>query len=374
MGVAGIVRNKACPTPTPTSPRLLPLKIQHPPGIKTGVMLMFLFTWSLLMLTFVTAMYYWSSCRRPPKPSSNNIVDPKAHFGSTLPTTVAEYWNKRPCNLKHSSEPVGTRTYFDEVEARKYFVEPHIPQFAEFSQWKDKNVLEIGCGLGTDAVNFIRAGARYSGVDISSESVALARKRLEVYGLSTQGKMGVGDAEQLSTEIQRLWGSSPEERFDLVYSFGVIHHTPHPRRVIEQIKLVLKPQGTLKIMLYSKISFKLFWIMKETGQWNLSDQVRDPLVAHNSEAQTGCPVTYTYTFDEVRELLGPDFEVENIYKDHIFKYDLDHYNAHTGYHLDGIWRDVSPETIRAFEKELGWHTMCTARYRPAAAAAVRAAG
>lgn len=69
---------------------------------------------------------------------------------------VAGYWNRRPCNIRHSTAEVGTKQYFEEVEARKYFVEPHIPKFADFSKWKGKKVLEIGCGIGTDTMNFAR--------------------------------------------------------------------------------------------------------------------------------------------------------------------------------------------------------------------------
>ena len=67
---------------------------------------------------------------------------------------VQDYWNERPCNIRHSSSPVGSQQYFDEVEARKYFVEPHIPGFAQFERWQGKRVLEIGCGIGTDTINF----------------------------------------------------------------------------------------------------------------------------------------------------------------------------------------------------------------------------
>src|SRR5205823_12324829 len=127
---------------------------------------------------------------------------------------VREYWNRRPCNIRHSNKPVGTREYFDEVEARKYFVEPHIPGFAQFDRWKGKKVLEIGSGIGTDAINFARAGADYTGVELSSESMELTKQRFEVYGLP--GKFFVGNTEEMSSFV------TPVEKQDMVYSFGVI--------------------------------------------------------------------------------------------------------------------------------------------------------
>src|ERR1700684_258135 len=72
---------------------------------------------------------------------------------NTTIDTVKEYWDRRPCNIRHSPEPVGTKAYFDQVEARKYFVEYHIPGFADFKKWSGKKVLEIGCGIGTDSIN-----------------------------------------------------------------------------------------------------------------------------------------------------------------------------------------------------------------------------
>ena len=140
---------------------------------------------------------------------------------------VRQYWDNRPCNIRHSDKTVGSKEYFDEVEKRKYFVEPHIPSFAQFSAWRGKRVLEIGCGIGTDAVNFARAGAELNVVDISGQSLQLCRKRFEVYGL--KAGFYCGDAEHLSSFL-------PAKKYDLIYSFGAIHHTPDPQKAIEEIK------------------------------------------------------------------------------------------------------------------------------------------
>src|SRR3981081_4084302 len=165
---------------------------------------------------------------------------------------VQNYWDRRPCNIRHSTKPPGSREYFDEVERRKYFVEPHIPRFAEFPNWRNKRVLEIGCGIGTDTINFARSGAEVTVVDLSDESLELCKKRFEVYG--QKANFYLGDAEELSSFV-------PVEKYDLIYSFGVIHHTPRPERVIEQLKLYCKPETELRLMLYSKWSWKVLWII-----------------------------------------------------------------------------------------------------------------
>jgi SAM-dependent methyltransferase len=249
---------------------------------------------------------------------------------------VQSYWDRRPCNIRHSQKPVGTREYFDEVEARKYFVEPHIPAFADFPRWNGKAVLEIGCGIGTDAVNFARAGADYSAVELSAASLELAKTRFEVYGL--MGRFLHGNAE----EADRLVGS---KRFDLVYSFGVIHHTPNPRAVIESARRVMKPDGELRIMLYAQNSWKA--IMIDAG----FDQ---------PEAQAGCPIAFTYTETGVRDLLKGCFEPTEIRQDHIFPYVVEKYVRYE--YEPQPWFKAMPEAMfRALEKRLGWHMLITAK-------------
>ena len=122
-------------------------------------------------------------------------------FSQITVDQVRSYWDQRPCNIRHSPKPVGTREYFDEVEARKYFVEPHIPRFADFARWRGKKVLEIGCGIGTDTVNFARHGAMVTAVDLSPQSIELARTRVEVYGLQDQVRFYSGSAEELTATV-----------------------------------------------------------------------------------------------------------------------------------------------------------------------------
>ena len=148
-------------------------------------------------------------------------------FADVSMDKVEAFWNARPCNIRHSLREVGSREYFDDVEARKYFVEPHIPPFAQFERWKDKKVLEVGCGIGTDTINFARAGAKVTAIDYSEKSLDIARRRAEVYGLDID--FYKANAEDISRLV-------PVEDYDLVYSFGVIHHTPRPRRVVSEIR------------------------------------------------------------------------------------------------------------------------------------------
>ncbi len=267
-------------------------------------------------------------------------------FADVSIDAVRAFWNTRPCNIRHSPKQVGTREYFDEVEHRKYFVEPHIPAFADFARWRDKRVLEIGCGLGTDTVNFARAGAQVTAIDLSDQSAAIARQRLELFGLSDRATIHVGNAEELPAIL-------PPQTFDLVYSFGVIHHSPHPRRIVEQLRQYMTPDSELRLMVYSRISYKLFWIMKEEKVWDMGRI--DELVARNSEAQTGCPVTYTYTDETVRTLLE-GFRVLDVRKAHIFTWDIEAYKRYE-YQKAPEWASVSDAELARLERELGWHLL-----------------
>jgi ubiquinone/menaquinone biosynthesis C-methylase UbiE len=268
---------------------------------------------------------------------------------------VREYWNSRPCNIRHSPRPVGSKEYFDEVEARKYFVEPHIPGFADFERWRGKKVLEIGCGIGTDTVNFARAGADVTIVELSEESLKVAEQRTRVMEVDDRVTFYNGNAEELTAFL-------PEQQFDLVYSFGVIHHSPHPERILEQIGRYLRPAGTLKLMVYNRRSWKVFWMVMRYGKGNLR-KMRE-LIAQHSEAQFGSPVTYAYEKEEFRGLLAKHgFRVTDVFVEHIFPWRIRDY---VQYRYRKVWyfRWLPERAFRALERRFGWHLCATAVYDP----------
>lgn len=250
---------------------------------------------------------------------------------------VKKFWNDRPCNIRHSRKKVGTKEYFDEVEYKKFFVEPHILSFTDFAKWKNKNVLEIGCGIGTAAIMFAKHGANYTGIELSDESLKITKKRFEVYNLN--GDFYNGNAENLSIFLKR-------KKYDLIYSFGVIHHTPNPNKIINEIKKFMNKDSIFKIMIYAKNSWKNIMIDCNLDQ---------------PESQSGCPIATTYTEDEARELLK-DFQIIDLKQEHIFPYKIKEYKL--GKYVKNPWFETMPiNMFKQLEKKLGWHLLITAKLK-----------
>jgi SAM-dependent methyltransferase len=264
---------------------------------------------------------------------------------------VQGFWDRRPCNIRHSPREVGTREYFDEVEQRKYFVEPHILRFAEFERWGGKRILEIGCGIGTDTINFARHGARVTAVDLSKRSLDIALQRANVYGLKERIQFIHADAEELVKAI-------PIEPYDLIYALGVIHHTPDPERVIQQMTFYTAPGSMVKIMVYHRYSWKVFWILLKYSRgkfWRIAD-----LIAQHSEAQEGCPITFTFRKSDIERLLNRHgFKVREIWIDHIFPFRVSDY-ARYRYTKEWYFRWMPRRLFRWMERTWGWHLCVTA--------------
>jgi len=253
-----------------------------------------------------------------------------------LEERIVRYWNAQPCNIKHGKSEVGALEFYQEVTERRYRVEPHMKEFASFHLWTGKRVLEIGCGIGTDAAEFARLGADYTAIDISTNTIELAKKRFEVEGL--EGTFVCGDASDPKTYKDL-------GKFDLVYSCGVMHHFPKIDEMIQNAYDALEPNGEFRFLVYAKNSWKYSMIRKGLDQF---------------EAQAGCPFAQAYSNDEVYKLLGDRFHIERLRQAHCFMYNVEAYKQGR-YELEP-WFAAMPEEMREAVKEyLGWHLLVKAR-------------
>ena len=175
--------------------------------------------------------------------------NPAAPSPDALKAAVRRHWEEEPCNTRYSGA-TQRQQYFAELTASRYALEPNIPKLARFDQARGKRVLEIGVGYGVDFVNWVKGGAVATGVDFTQAAIDLTREFLDLQGLSRSGyPLMRADAERLPI---------PDGIFDLVYSYGVLHHTPDTPRAFREAARVLKPGGELRAMIYHVPSWTAF--------------------------------------------------------------------------------------------------------------------
>jgi ubiquinone/menaquinone biosynthesis C-methylase UbiE len=203
---------------------------------------------------------------------------------------VKAHWEAEPCGTGLTTAEQGSPEFYAELEHHRYRVEPFILQFAQFEQWRGRDVLEVGVGAGTDFVQFSRSGARLRGVDLTEAAIELVRRRLALEQL--EADLRVADAEQLPFE---------DGSFDLVYSWGVLHHTPDTARAVAEVKRVLRPGGEARIMLYARHSWVAFALWARYGLLvGRPGRTLADVVANHMES----PGTKAYTDAELRSLFG----------------------------------------------------------------------
>jgi ubiquinone/menaquinone biosynthesis C-methylase UbiE len=207
-------------------------------------------------------------------------------------TEISQFWNARPCGswLAAGAEP-GSHEFFDRTEAIRYSREPFIKHFARFEEWKEKYVLEVGCGMGTDLSMFARHGAKTWGVDLTLAGASLAKQRL-VYHRSTPRIMQA-DAENLPF---------PDGIFDLVYSWGVIHVTPDTVKAARELTRVARPGGRVVAMIYNRRSLVALQTYFYYGLFRgrIYRSLGDAIAAHLES-----PGMKSYTISEAHNLFEP---------------------------------------------------------------------
>jgi len=186
----------------------------------------------------------------PPVVCPEPSVDPqRINTGDAYKDEVQNQWNNDACGSHYVKQAERhTLDWYLEAEAYRYGeYAPWMPEVMEFARHSGKKVLEIGGGLGTDLAQFARHGAVVTDLDLSGGHLALARENFRLRGL--EGTFVHHDAEKLPFD---------DDTFDVVYSNGVIHHTPNTAQVVAEIHRVLKPGGRAIIMVYAENSLH-YW-------------------------------------------------------------------------------------------------------------------
>lgn len=215
-------------------------------------------------------------------------------LGRDLKESVREFWNAEPCGSRYLED----QENFEAHARSRYGLEPHIREFAGFASAKGMRVLEIGVGMGADYLEWLKAGAHATGVDLSSASLERARRRCEMAGYRPD--LRVGDGENLPF---------PDGVFDIVYSYGVMHHSPNPEVCVQEAWRVLKAGGQARIMLYHHPSLTglMLWLRYGLGR---GTSVRQSVYEHLES-----PGTKTFTQAETLDLMRDfvDLKVQMVF-------------------------------------------------------------
>ena len=242
---------------------------------------------------------------------------------------ITEYWNHRIHDLEMTDQPVGSKAFFDDLDDYRFDKLHYLPQLVDFASFRGQQLLEVGCGIGTDLVRFAKGGARVTGVDLAQTAIGLARKNFELNGVAAE-ELRVASGEALPYA---------DATFDAVYGHGVIQYTANAPQLIREMHRVLKPGGTGIFMVYNRVS----WL-------NALSKVMKVALEHED-----APVLKKYSIAEFKELLKPFKETRIVPERFPVKSRL-----HKG------WKGVAFNTMfvgtfnalpRALVRPLGWHLM-----------------
>ena len=255
-------------------------------------------------------------------------------------------WGASPAGTTSTESKPMTKKFFD--EAFKFRSEYEIPWLYEvipFKEFKNKKVLEVGCGAGFDAYNIAREGGIYTGIDITPENIDRTKTHLGYFGLNT--KVLEADAEQLPFE----------EEFDIVYSNGVLHHTPNMEKSFSEAYRVLKDNGEFYVVLYNKNSifhwFTLFLVKHILMLGFLQMNFKDRLSMIEYTTSKEKPLVNVYSKNEVESILKKvGFTVNNndlkIRK--LVKEDLPYLPI-----IRNLWKIVPQSIYDKIGEKLGWY-------------------
>jgi len=256
-----------------------------------------------------------------------------------------EQWGEDPCGAIYGREhEFGTREFFDTIERHRYGdYAPWMPEVMGFNEFAGARLLEVGCGMGTDLLQFARGGAKVTGVDLTPRSIEISRRHLDVYGY--QGEFAITDAEKLPFA---------NDSFDVVYSNGVLHHTPDTAGAIREIHRVLRPGGDARVMLYHQHSLN-YWgqiILRHGllhGELLRGDSPAEIMSKHVEFNESGGrPLVKVYSRRQARRLFSMFREV---------KVQVEQLTQNELYFLGGV---IPKGVFRRLSHIMGWNVVISA--------------
>jgi ubiquinone/menaquinone biosynthesis C-methylase UbiE len=254
-------------------------------------------------------------------------LDPDSLLGK-----VQAYWNERIHDLEMTPHEPGTKEFFRDLDEYRFDKLRYLPRVVDFNGYRDRRLLEIGCGIGTDLVRFAAGGARVVGVDLSSTALSLARKNAEVSGVTVELRPANG--EDLPFE---------DASFDVVYAHGVLQYTADPKQMVKECKRVLRPEGEAIFMVYNRIS----WLNA------LSKIMKVPLEHEDA------PVLEKYSIREYRNLLDVFSAVEIVPERFPVRSRL--HRGWKGFVYNHFFVDPFNIVPRGWVRRFGWHLMAFCR-------------
>lgn len=211
---------------------------------------------------------------------------------------IRRYWDAHTLGLQYVSQPgiaSGSPEFFEHIRPwMNPYKFPWIMQRIEehAAELKGKRLLEVGCGMGYDSLEFIRRGVRVTAVDLSPKAVEFTKRHYEVVGAEAE-EVRVGNALALPFT---------DESFDAVWSNGVLHATGDTPKAIAEVRRVLKPGGRAIIShFYRKPSW--MYLVHRLGRENIEFKDEDP------------PVNEFYTERQIEEMFD-GFELKATYREH----------------------------------------------------------
>ena len=244
---------------------------------------------------------------------------------------IRAYWNEHIHDLEIARHPVGSREFFDELEAYRFEKLDYLPRVVDFSAYRGRRLLEVGCGVGTDLVRFASGGAVVTGVDLAEVSIELARRNFALHGVA--GDLRVMNGEALEFE---------DGSFDVVYAHGVLQYTHDPQRMLGEVHRVLRPGGEAILMGYNRRS----WLY-------LLSRVAGAKLEHED-----APAFRTFTIGQFRRMLAGFSRVEIIPERFPVKTRLHHGLKARVY--NGLFVGLFNLLPRRIVRPFGWHLMARA--------------